>query len=351
MRNFDEATITDAVLQHVRAAKDDRVRQVSEALVRHLHAFVREIEPTQAEWEAGIDFLTRTGQMCDDKRQEFILLSDTLGVSMLVDAINHRTPEGATETTVLGPFYVQRAPEHPLGADISGTMEGAPLLVTGTVSTAGGKPLAGAVVDVWHSDDNSYYDVQQLDKIGDLAMRARFRTDESGHFWFWSIKPAAYPIPHDGPVGKMLEAQGPPPLAPGPRPFHDISARTPDAGDACIRRGRSIPRLGRRLWRQEQPDPGVRRHAGGNGRRWPRDDAALLSSELRFRTEGEFGSAPFRRARRLKYVVLTRFLHENRNRYPLRSKTRWPFTPRPMPPRVPRPARSHRAAHRRQRPA
>ena len=121
MRNFDEATITDAVLQRVRAAKDDRIRQVSEALVRHLHAFVREIEPTQAEWEAGIDFLTRTGQMCDDKRQEFILLSDTLGVSMLVDAINHRTPEGATETTVLGPFYVQRAPEHPLGADISGS--------------------------------------------------------------------------------------------------------------------------------------------------------------------------------------------------------------------------------------
>jgi hydroxyquinol 1,2-dioxygenase len=187
MRNFDEATITDAVLQRVRAAKDDRIRQVSEALVRHLHAFVREIEPTQAEWEAGIDFLTRTGHMCDDKRQEFILLSDTLGVSMLVDAINHRTPEGATETTVLGPFYVQRAPEHSLGADISGTMEGAPLLVTGTVSTAGGKPLAGAIVDVWHSDNDGYYDVQQLDEIGELAMRARFRTDENGRFWFWSI--------------------------------------------------------------------------------------------------------------------------------------------------------------------
>jgi hydroxyquinol 1,2-dioxygenase len=205
MRNFDEATITDAVLQRVRAAKDDRVRQVSEALVRHLHAFVREIEPTQAEWEAGIDFLTRTGQMCDDKRQEFILLSDTLGVSMLVDAINHRTPEGATETTVLGPSYVQRAPEHPLGADSSGTMEGAPLLVTGTVAAAGGKPLVDAVVDVWHSDNDGYYDVQQIDE---LAMRARFRTDENGRFWFWSIKPAAYPIPHDGPVGKMLEAQG-----------------------------------------------------------------------------------------------------------------------------------------------
>jgi hydroxyquinol 1,2-dioxygenase len=208
MRNFDETTITDAVLQRVRVAKDDRIRQVSEALVRHLHAFVREIEPTQAEWEAGIDFLTRTGQMCDDKRQEFILLSDTLGVSMLVDAINHRTSAGATETTVLGPFYVQRAPEHPLGADISGTLEGAPLLVTGMVSAAGGKPLAGAVVDVWHADNDGYYDVQQLDEIGELAMRARFRTDENGRFWFWSIRPAAYPIPHDGPVGKMLAAQG-----------------------------------------------------------------------------------------------------------------------------------------------
>jgi hydroxyquinol 1,2-dioxygenase len=132
MRNFDETTVTDAVLRRTRAAKDDRV---SEALVRHLHAFVREIEPTQAEWEAGIDFLTRTGQMCDDNRQEFILLSDTLGVSMLVDAINHRTPEGATETTVLGPFYVQRAPEHPLGADISGTMEGADWTVSGVRET------------------------------------------------------------------------------------------------------------------------------------------------------------------------------------------------------------------------
>ena len=208
MREFNELTITAAALRRVSAAPDPRVRQVSEALVRHLHAFVREIEPSFEEWMQGIEFLTRTGQMCDDKRQEFILLSDTLGVSMLVDAINHRGATDATETTVLGPFYVQCAPEHPLGMDISGTMEGAPLLVTGTVSAAGGKPLAGAVVDVWHSDNDGYYDVQQLDEIGDLAMRARFRTDENGRFWFWSIRPAAYPIPHDGPVGRMLEAQG-----------------------------------------------------------------------------------------------------------------------------------------------
>src|SRR4029434_3507014 len=133
MRNFDEATITDAVLQRVRAAKDDRVRQVSEALVRHLHAFVREIEPTQAEWEAGIDFLTRTGQMCDDRRQEYILLSDTLGVSMLVDAINHRKPCGATDSTVLRPFHVGGAPPLEMGADLSKDGKGDPLWVSGRV--------------------------------------------------------------------------------------------------------------------------------------------------------------------------------------------------------------------------
>jgi hydroxyquinol 1,2-dioxygenase len=208
MRNFNENTITDAVLERVAGAGNPRVLQVSEALVRHLHAFVREVRPTQKEWEWGIDFLTRTGQMSDDKRQEFILLSDTLGVSMLVDAINHPVPDGATETTVLGPFYVQAPPEKELGEDISGSMEGDAMIVTGSVSSADGKPLAGAVVDVWHSDDDGYYDVQQLDEIGDLAMRARFRTDANGRFHFWSIKPAAYPIPHDGPVGEMLEAQG-----------------------------------------------------------------------------------------------------------------------------------------------
>ncbi|UZE50696.1 intradiol ring-cleavage dioxygenase [Rhodopseudomonas sp. P2A-2r] len=208
MRNFNENTITDAVLARVAEAKLPRTRQVSEALIRHLHAFVREIRPTQAEWEQGIAFLTRTGQMCDDKRQEFILLSDALGVSMLVDAINHGAEVGVTDTTVLGPFFVQAAPEKQLGDNISGGMEGEPMVVTGSVSTPDGKPIADATIDVWHSDDDGYYDVQQLDKIGDLAMRARFHADGQGRFRFWSIKPAAYPIPHDGPVGDMLEAQG-----------------------------------------------------------------------------------------------------------------------------------------------
>jgi hydroxyquinol 1,2-dioxygenase len=208
MRNFDEFTITQAVLERVAHAPDPRVRQISEALVRHLHAFVREVEPSIEEWEAGIGFLTRVGQLCDANRQEFILLSDTLGVSMLVDAINHRLPEGATETTVLGPFYVTDPPEHPLGADISGSTAGEPLFVSGSVAAADGRPLANAVVDTWHSDDDGYYDVQRLAEGGELAMRARFRTDEQGRFHFWTIKPAAYPIPHDGPVGEMLAAQG-----------------------------------------------------------------------------------------------------------------------------------------------
>ncbi|WEX11072.1 intradiol ring-cleavage dioxygenase [Chelativorans sp. AA-79] len=208
MRNFNEFTITDAVIERVQQAENPRIREISEAVVRHLHALVREVRPTQEEWKFAIDFLTRTGQLCDDKRQEFILLSDTLGISMLVDAINHAGGEGVTETTVLGPFYVESPPERALGEDISGGMEGAPLYVSGSVSAADGTPLAGAAVDVWHSDEEGYYDVQQLDAIGGLVMRARFRTDEAGRFHFWTIKPAAYPIPHDGPVGDMLAVQG-----------------------------------------------------------------------------------------------------------------------------------------------
>ena len=208
MRNFDEQTITDAVLERVGHAENPRIRQISEAVVRHLHAMVREIRPTQAEWEFAIDFLTRTGKMCDDKRQEFILLSDTLGVSMLVDAINHGSGPGATESTVLGPFYVEGPPELEAGADISLGMEGEPLIVTGTVAAPDGRPLADAIVDVWHSDDDGHYDVQKGGGADAPAMRARFRADSAGRFHFWTIKPAAYPIPDDGTVGDMLKAQG-----------------------------------------------------------------------------------------------------------------------------------------------
>ena len=214
MRNVNETTITDAVLEKVHGATNARARTISDALVRHLHAFVKEIEPTQAEWAGAIDFLTRTGHMSSDTRQEFILLSDTLGVSMLVDAINHRLPGNATETTVLGPFYVQSAPEHALGDDISKGMAGAPLLVEGTVSRVDGTPVAGAVVDSWHTDGDGFYDVQGPAGLDGLAGRARFHTDAQGRFWFRSIVPASYPIPVDGPVGDMLRLQNRHPYRP-----------------------------------------------------------------------------------------------------------------------------------------
>ncbi|ASP83126.1 intradiol ring-cleavage dioxygenase [Sinorhizobium meliloti] len=211
MRDLDENSITTEALSRVSAAPDPRMRQISEALIRHLHTFIREIEPTQAEWEAGIGFLTRVGQMCNANRQEFILLSDALGVSMLVDAINHRMPEGATETTVFGPFFVQARKSFPLGANIAEDLEGTPMLVTGTVSSTSGAPLTEADIDVWHSDDEGYYDVQQGDE---LAMRGHFRADDEGRFHFWSVRPRYYPIPDDGPVGDMLKAQGRHPFRP-----------------------------------------------------------------------------------------------------------------------------------------
>jgi hydroxyquinol 1,2-dioxygenase len=204
MTDFNEHTITQAVLDRFAETPDPRIKQIMTSLVRHLHDFVRDVEPSFAEWQKAIAFLTRTGQMCSDVRQEFILLSDALGVSMLVDAINHRMPAGVTETTVLGPFYVQGPPELPNGADASPGMPGEPLYVEGTVASADGKRLVGAVVDIWHSDKDGFYDVQRPGMTA--TGRARFRTDEAGRFHFWTIQPAYYPIPDDGPVGDMLRA-------------------------------------------------------------------------------------------------------------------------------------------------
>lgn len=209
----DESSITTAVLNSVANAQSERARHISEALIRHLHAFIREIEPTETEWAAGIDFLTRTGQMCSSSRQEFILLSDTLGASMLVDAINHRLPSGATETTVFGPFYTP-PPEFHDGKDMSGELKGAPLFISGSVSSVSGEPLRGAVVDIWHCDSEGYYDLQRPTGAEELSARGRFRTREDGSFSLWTIRPTAYPIPTDGPVGEMLAAQGRHPFRP-----------------------------------------------------------------------------------------------------------------------------------------
>jgi hydroxyquinol 1,2-dioxygenase len=203
MRDFDEHNITEAVIERFAGTPDPRLKKIMTSLVQHLHDFVRDVELTYEEWTVAIDFLTRTGQICNDKRQEFILLSDTLGVSMLVDAINHRMPEGATQTTVLGPFYVNDPPEVAPGDDVSAGLPGEPLFVEGCVTSASGQPIAGAVVDIWHSDSEGFYDVQTS---RGTALRARLRTGPDGRFHFWTIVPRYYPIPDDGPVGQMLAA-------------------------------------------------------------------------------------------------------------------------------------------------
>jgi len=205
MRDFDENNITAAVIDRYKNTPDPRLKKIMTSLVQHLHDFVRDVEPTEAEWAQAIDYLTRTGKLCTDKRQEFILLSDTLGVSMLVDAINHRFAAGTTETTVKGPFYVQNPPEAGFGADISGAAKGVPLYIDGTILSEDGKPVANAIVDVWHSDAEGFYDVQ-LPDLDEPTLRARFHTDAQGRFRFWTIMPRYYPIPYDGTVGDMLKA-------------------------------------------------------------------------------------------------------------------------------------------------
>ena len=208
MRNIDEHTITGAVLARLEHCDNPRLKEVLGSLVTHLHDFVREVKLTEPEWMEGIAFLTATGQMCDAKRQEFILLSDTLGISMLTVALNHAKPAGATEATVFGPFHVDNAPALPQGADIAAGAPGMPLFVEAHVRSLDGRPIADAEVDVWQADEEGLYDVQRPE-LGD-AHRARgvLRTDAQGVVRFRSIVPTAYPVPTDGPVGRMLVATG-----------------------------------------------------------------------------------------------------------------------------------------------
>jgi protocatechuate 3,4-dioxygenase beta subunit len=205
MSNNTEEQITRNVLDSIANTPNPRLKEVMTSLITHLHAFIREVEPTQEEWGLGIQFLTRTGQMCDDKRQEFILLSDTLGVSMLVDAINHRVADGATESTVFGPFYREGAAELPLGANISQDGHGEPAVISGRVLATDGTPIANALLDVWETNENGLYEQQDPDQP-DMNLRGKFRTDSKGRFWFVAIKPVSYSIPDDGPVGQMLRA-------------------------------------------------------------------------------------------------------------------------------------------------
>jgi hydroxyquinol 1,2-dioxygenase len=201
-RDLNEASITDAVLERIAATPNPRTLAVVRSLVEHLHDFVRDVQPSIAEWAFAIDYLTRTGKLCTDTRQEFILLSDALGVSTLVDAINHS--DGGTESTVLGPFYVPNVPESPNGANITAGLPGQPLLVQGVILDAAG-PVANARIETWQSDRDGFYDVQRSD-VPHPALRGTFRSDAAGKFWFWTIQPHFYPIPDDGTVGELLKA-------------------------------------------------------------------------------------------------------------------------------------------------
>ena len=212
MSDRTEANLTAAVLARLDGVSDARFRQIMTCLVKHLHAFVRETDLTDAEWFEGIQFLTATGKKCDEKRQEYILLSDTLGVSTLVDAINHGKPTGATESTVLGPFFVQGAPDMPTGANIAEGVTGEPTYFSGAVRSTDGAPIVGATLDIWSTDGAGQYDVQRPG--GELRARGRITTDAHGHYAFWTVKPVSYPVPTDGPVGTMLLKMGRHPYRP-----------------------------------------------------------------------------------------------------------------------------------------
>lgn len=205
---FSERQSEHAVIARMGDDIDPRKAEIAAAVVRHLHAAVKEIEPTHEEWLEAIKFLTATGQMCSDWRQEYILLSDVLGVTMLVDAINHRRPDNATENTILGPFFVEGIPELPNGANICLDGKGEPLLVTGSVSDIDGNPIAGVTIDVWQTNDDGFYDVQQKGIQPQGNLRGKFLSDSSGRYWFRTVRPRDYPIPDDGPVGKMLKTLG-----------------------------------------------------------------------------------------------------------------------------------------------
>ncbi|MDN4646181.1 dioxygenase family protein [Arthrobacter sp. PsM3] len=201
-----EQELVDTVVASFDKTEDPRLKQLVQALTRHLHNFVREVRLTEDEWNTGIEFLTAAGHITDDKRQEFILLSDVLGLSMQTIAINNQAYKGATEATVFGPFFVDDAPEIPRGGDIAGGAAGQPCWVEGTITDTSGNPVPGARIEVWEADEDGFYDVQYTDAR--VAGRARLFADDNGRYSFWGLTPTPYPIPHDGPVGKMLEAAG-----------------------------------------------------------------------------------------------------------------------------------------------
>jgi hydroxyquinol 1,2-dioxygenase len=212
MRQFTEDTLTDAVVARLKDVKNPRFKELMTSLIRHLHAFAKDVQLTEEEWFEAIKFLTAVGQKCDDKRQEFILLSDVLGLSMMTVAINHKTDPGATEATVLGPFFAHGAKEFDYGGDLrdGATLKGEDVWVCGRVVGVGkdgspGKPIPGATLDVWQAKADGVYDLQTA---GEFELRGRVRANAKGEYAFKSYKPKFYSIPVDGPVGELVRATG-----------------------------------------------------------------------------------------------------------------------------------------------
>jgi hydroxyquinol 1,2-dioxygenase len=214
MREFDERSITQAVIARLSECDDPRFKRVMTSLITHLHDFVRDVQLTEEEWIGAIRFLSDTGKMCTDQRQEFILLSDTLGVSVLVITLNHPAEHGSVESTVLGPFYWEGAPDLPCGSNLAVGVKGEPAFYSGRVLSADGQPIKGALLDIWSGDGEGNYDMQMPGDVG-MKARGRIRTDDQGRYWFRSIKPTFYPVPTDGPVGRMLRKMGRHPYRPG----------------------------------------------------------------------------------------------------------------------------------------
>jgi hydroxyquinol 1,2-dioxygenase len=197
-----EANLTDIARERWNNIPDPRLRTIMTSLVKHIHAFVRDIEPTEAEWATAIDWLTRTGKMSTDKRQEFILFSDVLGVSMLVDAINHRLATGATPTTVTGPFHIHGSPEFADGANMAEGAPGEPCFVSGTVRDLDGRPIEGATLDVWQTDGEGLYEAQR--DVNQPWLRGVYHTRADGSFLIRTVAPIGYSIPMDGTVGELM---------------------------------------------------------------------------------------------------------------------------------------------------
>ncbi len=214
MSHASENALTRTVTERLANCTDPRFKTLMSSLVTHLHAFVRDVRLTDDEWMQAIQFLTAVGKACTEQRQEFILLSDTLGISSLVLEVNHPARAGSLESAVLGPFYVEGMAERPLGADLTDGMAGEPTFYSGTICDTDGQPIAGAVLDIWSSDGIGVYDVQNSGPFKAQG-RAKIKTDTGGRYWFRSIKPADYPVPTDGPVGALLKVQGREPNRPG----------------------------------------------------------------------------------------------------------------------------------------